>query len=286
MRQVSEHPAGRYFVPTSHGPLAVLRAEASQQRPDRPAVLMVPGFTGSKEDFAPLLGPVSAVGREAVAMDQRGQHESPGPEHPGPYTMTELATDVLRVADHLQLDRPHLVGHSFGGLVARAAVLASPDRFRSLTLMDSGPSALGGPRAERLALLAPALDAVGIHGVYEAMEAMAPHDPHYVEPGPDLKEFLRKRFLAQSETGLREMGRQLQEEPDRVAELAALGLPTFVLFGARDDAWSPAEQAEMARRLGARHEVVPQAFHSPAVENPRITFAALQSFWRGVDRPR
>ena len=267
-------------MPTSHGPLAVLRAEASAQRATRGAVLLVPGFTGSKEDFAPLLGPISASGREVVAMDQRGQHESHGPEHPGPYTMKELSGDVLRVADHLGLEHPHLVGHSFGGLVARAAVLSEPKRFRSLTLMDSGPSALGGPRAERLALLSPVLDAVGLQGVYEALEALAPNDPHYVPPEPDLKEFLRRRFLAQSETGLREMGRQLREEPDRVAELAEMGIPVCVLHGARDDAWAPALQAAMAHRLAARYEVVPDAFHSPAVENPRVTFAALQSFWR------
>ncbi|OMQ16391.1 alpha/beta hydrolase, partial [Modestobacter sp. VKM Ac-2676] len=37
-------------------------------------------------------------------------------------------------------------------------------------------------------------------------------------------------------------------------------------------------QAEMAERLGARHEVIPQAVHSPAIENPARTLAVLLDF--------
>jgi pimeloyl-ACP methyl ester carboxylesterase len=71
-------------------------------------------------------------------------------------------------------------------------------------------------------------------------------------------------------------------EPDRVADLAATGIPLLVAHGEADDAWSPATQADMARRLGARHEVVPDAVHSPAVENPARTVAVLTSFWTSL----
>src|SRR5439155_8725343 len=39
-------------------------------------VLFVPGYTGSKEDFMPLLRPLANAGYRAVAIDQRGQYES------------------------------------------------------------------------------------------------------------------------------------------------------------------------------------------------------------------
>jgi pimeloyl-ACP methyl ester carboxylesterase len=41
----------------------------------------------------------------------------------------------------------------------------------------------------------------------------------------------------------------------------------------------------MARRLGARHEVIPAAVHSPAIENPRHTLAVLLDFWASVRTP-
>ena len=41
-------------------------------------VLLVPGYTGSKEDFIAVLAPLAAAGHEVLAIDQRGQYESPG----------------------------------------------------------------------------------------------------------------------------------------------------------------------------------------------------------------
>jgi pimeloyl-ACP methyl ester carboxylesterase len=41
----------------------------------------------------------------------------------------------------------------------------------------------------------------------------------------------------------------------------------------------------MAERLGARHEVVPGAMHSPAVEAPEPTVAVLAGFWADVETP-
>ncbi len=78
---------------------------------------------------------------------------------------------------------------------------------------------------------------------------------------------------------LQGMGDALLAEPDRVAELAAAGLPVLVLFGAGDDAWPPEAQAEMARRLGAELAVIADAAHSPAVENPAAIARALLAFW-------
>jgi pimeloyl-ACP methyl ester carboxylesterase len=56
-----------------------------------------------------------------------------------------------------------------------------------------------------------------------------------------------------------------------------------VLHGAADDAWSPAVQADMAARLGARYVVVPDALHSPAVENPGPTASAMNDFFADVE---
>ena len=105
------------------------------------------GYTGSKEDFAPLLAPLADAGYRVVALDQRGQFESPGPDDPAAYSVPELGLDVVAVARVLREESGeplHLLGHSFGGLVTRAAVLAEPALFTSFTLLGSGPSRLGG----------------------------------------------------------------------------------------------------------------------------------------------
>ncbi|HEU0103043.1 MAG TPA: alpha/beta fold hydrolase [Mycobacteriales bacterium] len=261
-----------YDVPG--GPLAAVEL--------RPAgavgtALLVPGFSGSKEDFGPLLPLLVPGGRRIVALDLRGQYESAGPDDPAAYSVDALAGDVLAVVR--LLEQPvHLLGHSFGGLVARAAALRDPGALASLTLMSSGPQALVGPRVDVLAFLPQVIAAGGMAAVADASAALAEADPAGAGSPPEVLEFLRQRWLASSPTGLMAMGDALRTEPDRVDALRATGLPVLVLHGADDDAWSPATQAEMAGRLGAAYAVVPGR-HSPAVEAPEATALTLLRFW-------
>ncbi|MGY2061862.1 alpha/beta hydrolase, partial [Nocardia gipuzkoensis] len=92
----------------------------------RGTAVLVPGFTGSKEDFHALLPPLAAAGFRCVAYDQRGQFESEGPDDPDDYTIADFTADLLGVVE--SLDAPvHLLGHSFGGYVARNAVVSRPE---------------------------------------------------------------------------------------------------------------------------------------------------------------
>ncbi|MEI4272073.1 alpha/beta fold hydrolase [Klenkia sp. LSe6-5] len=279
LRQLTPHRASTVTLLGTAGPLAALDTGPGP----RGTVLLVPGYTGSKEDFAPLLDPVADAGWRAVALDQRGQHRSPGPDDPAAYTVELLAQDLLQVAAELRADGPvHLLGHSFGGLVARGAVLADPGAFASLTLLGSGPVGLTGPRADLLDHLAPLLAAGGVRLVHETLEQLALTDPRAQAVPAPVRAFLAERFLANTAAGLTGMGAAMTGEPDRVAELAATGVPVLVVHGADDDAWSPAAQEDMAHRLGARHEVVAGAVHSPAIEQPAATLAVLTGFWATV----
>ena len=282
LRQLAEHDAEPRTFSGGAGDLAALD---SGGRGPRGTVLLVAGYTGTKEDFAPLLRPLCEAGYRAVALDQRGQYESPGPDDDSRYSVAELGDDVVAVGRALSAEggRPlHLVGHSFGGLVCRAAVLADPALFDSFTLLGSGPGALGGRRAELLEHLGPLLDAGGVPAVADALEQLAMTDPQAQTVPAPTRDFLTQRFLRNSPAGLRGMANAMTTEPDRVAELAATGVPVLVAHGVADDAWLPEVQADMARRLGARHEVIAGAIHSPAVENPERTLQVLLSFWASV----
>jgi pimeloyl-ACP methyl ester carboxylesterase len=274
--QLDRGDAERITVELPQRHLAALRSGPAGAAP---TALLVPGYTGSKEDFAPLLDRLAAAGFRAVAIDLPGQFESPGMSSADGYRPDALGAVVRDVAR--TLDPPvRLLGHSFGGLVARAAVIDEPALFASLVLLSSGPAKLSGVRRARIDQLAPVLAASGLTGVYAAMQAAAASEPGYTAPPDELAEFLERRFLGGSPEMVQGMADALRAEPDRVAELAATGVPVLVLHGADDDAWEPAAQREMAGRLGARYVVVPGAAHSAAVENPAATTDALLDFWR------
>lgn len=274
MTQLAEHHAEARFVQLGAAGVAVL--DAAPTSVPRDTALLVPGYTGSKEDFAPILDPLREAGYRTVALDLPGQYQSPGPEDRGAYTVDRLAQVVTRLADTLS-DKPiHLLGHSFGGLVARAAVLATPDRYRSLVLLASGPGGLDGGRQALHAQLE-RLVPRGMPAIYEELERIRP--PGEPVPEPEVAAFLRKRFLASSLAGYFGMGEAIAAEPDRVDALRDSGVPTLVCFGESDNAWLPPRQREMAVRLDAQLTVIASAGHSPAIDRPTQTAAALTAFW-------
>jgi pimeloyl-ACP methyl ester carboxylesterase len=143
-------PAGvrRTKIPTSRGSFAALEALPVPGVCERETALLVPGYTGSKEDFIAILDQLAAGGRRVIAIDMRGQYQSAG--SPGGYSPQALGADIAAIAR--ATGTRHLLGHSYGGLVAREAMLGdlAGDGIESFTLMSSGPAALTGPRADEL----------------------------------------------------------------------------------------------------------------------------------------
>ena len=274
----------RTDIETSRGTFAALEALPGSGVSERGPALLVPGFTGSKEDFIAVLQTLAGAGRRVVTLDMRGQYETPGSDDIAAYTCTELGADIGAVIESFG-DPVHLVGHSFGGLVARETVITDPSLAESFTLMSSGPAAIGGGREVEGRVLLAALPKVGLEHLWSTRmepEAIAKGVP------PEIVAFLRRRMFSNAGAGLLGMANEILSCPDRVDELAKVtggaGLHVLVLYGENDDAWDPEEQAVMAERLGARKVVIPGAAHSPAVEAPETTASALTAFWNDAER--
>ena len=299
----------RVTVETARGPFAALEAMPAAGVAERQPALLIPGYTGSKEDFLPVLGPLAQAGRRVTAIDMRGQYESPAAADADGYRLPALAADVAMIADTLTghdglaaaggPHRIHLLGHSFGGLVARELLLAQAAQIGSLTMMSSGPGALTGPRAAVLRAVLAELEPVSPGGPAAELEPVSPGglaaevkrlwdtllEPAAIADGvpADVIDFLRTRMLRSCPTGLWSMGHGLLGCPDRTPALATLGAPLLVVYGENDDAWAPSIQDEMAQRLSAQRVCIPGAGHSPAVEAPETLASTLTTFWNSVE---
>jgi pimeloyl-ACP methyl ester carboxylesterase len=248
--------------------------------------VLVPGFTGSKEDFIAVLPLLAESGVGALAFDQLGQYQSVGSDDPADYDVDRLAADLAEVVVEGARRRggpgePHLIGHSFGGLVVQAAVAAGRVHPATLTLLCSGPGALPEERWAGLPGLVAALDQHDLATIWRIMREMEQAED-VVPPAPGVGAFLEERWHANHPVQLRAVATHLMREPDRTAQLApivAAGLPTTVMWGEHDDAWPLAAQEGMARRLGAIGVELPGMGHSPNAQDASALVRALLAAW-------
>ncbi|AXB42725.1 alpha/beta fold hydrolase [Amycolatopsis albispora] len=263
-----------FTVPTSAGRLSAIRATPPDGSATKGIAVLVPGFTGSKEDFVPMLRDLTAAGYDVLAYSQLGQWQSEGPDRAEDYTVEAFATNLLEVLDAtVSGERVHLVGHSFGGLVTRAAVIREPRRFLSYTILCSGPggATVTGPAGPTLE---DAITAEGAAGAWRFLE------PFFAAGQPEpVVAYLRTRIHETNPANLLGISRAIAAEPDRVGELRATGVPILVAHGEHDAAWPAQAQRDMAARLGARYEVIAAAGHTPNEEKPGVTARLFTGFW-------
>ena len=251
-------------------------------------VLLVPGFTGSKEDFIAIIAPLAARGWRVAAVDLPGQGGFPGLGPRGSHTLGSLAEFVSTVADWFSPDAPvHLVGHSMGGLVTRDVVLTRADRLASWVPICSGPAAIPAQsfdslRGLQLAVVSAPMEVVWTHK--EALDRAGGWDP----PSEEVAAFCARRFIANDPAALADFAEILMTATDRVDEvsaaLAGAGIAAAVVTGELDDAWPITEQERMASRLGVEWRVIPAVGHNPSTEDPGATVAVLDAILRDAAR--
>lgn len=242
--------------------------------------LLVPGYTGSKEDYAPVLPFLGEAGWDVLAYSQRGQGGSAAPSGLGAYGMSDFVGDLISIAEAWAgiTGRVHLVGHSFGGIVARAAVVKRPDLFASVTLFCSGRAVYDWMNT--LPILDPLPTGPGAR--QQVLRTYFP-DMNFDEPGVGWAEFQRIRALDTASENLVGIARILSQlRPDTPA-LAATGVPVHVLYGDQDEIWPPSWYAEEAADLGARESIIRGGTHSPQLQFPRQWVEFASSYWTDVE---
>ena len=243
-------------------------------------LLLVHGFTGAAEDFEWHLDAFAAAGWHVVAPDLPGH----GASHPIAFAFgfDEYAAEVLAVADELGWERFALLGHSMGGVVVQHLATRVGERLTALVLMDTSPDRIGVDAA-LVELACEVVTTEGMPALLAAQKALG--SPFESDAGRRLREGRAGWEGAQDAKLLRcspemyvTMARALTSAPTRVAELAALTVPTLVIVGEHDARLRAPSEQLAATIPGARLVVIPDAGHSPQVEAPGAWFDAVAGF--------
>lgn len=191
--------------------------------------------------------------------------------------------DVIALLDHLGIAQAHLVGISFGGLIALDTALAYPDRVTRLVL--GAPSVSGSPPSERVRTFWTEEDEMlekgDIDGATELNIRLwvdGPHRtpdqvPHHVRE--QIRIMQRDAFLISEPDDLTQEGL----EPPALDRLAEVNVPTLVIIGTLD----LEEKLVLTDRLvaelaDAQKVVIPDVAHMMSMETPEVFNAAVLGF--------
>lgn len=250
-----------------------------------PRVVLVPGATGSKEDFLRVMPLLAVAGHRVEAFDLAGQYQSAtaGPEHLDPprnhYDLDLFVDDVIAVLANGSTPA-HLLGYSFAGTVAALAAARCPDLVATLTLLSTPPipgRTLAGMKwVGPLARFAPPeLAAVTVTGgVRLGVEG----------GGAAWHRFTRARLAQTRPESVRDIMASMAVAPDLAAPLRATGLPMLIAAGTRD-LWPLRRHRAFAAAAGARFAVY-RAGHSPVERAPHQLVRDMLRLFAEADADR
>jgi pimeloyl-ACP methyl ester carboxylesterase len=221
------------------------------------------------------------AGYRVLNLDQRG-HGRSGP-HRQPFTMWDLAEDLVAVLDDAGVDRATLVGLSIGGFASMRVALRHPQRVAGLVLANTaaGTAALTG-RA-KATLLAPVARTRWGWPILMGQVIDVLFGPTTRRQQPELIAQWREIFLAQDPPSMFVMMRAFIDRDDVTDRLHEISAPTLVIVGEEDVDPGVLASARIAARIpGARFAVLPATGHLSALEQPQAFGSRLLDFLREV----
>jgi 3-oxoadipate enol-lactonase len=164
-----------------------------------------------------------------VRYDSRGHGRSPAGE--GPYTISLLASDILRLLDELRVQRVHFCGISMGGLIGQYLAIHYPERISSLVL--SNTAAKIGTR-EKWDRRIQAVTKAGMVAVLdEVLEGW--FSAHFRSMRPPITDSLAQAFKAMSPEGYIGTCHALRDA-DLSQLVEQVSAPTLIIAGTKDQA--------------------------------------------------
>jgi pimeloyl-ACP methyl ester carboxylesterase len=179
----------------------------------------------------------------------------------------------------LSLQRPLLVGHSLGAIVAARWAAQHGAGLRGLVLASPARGYGGGPSDEREARRRERIDAIERLGPQAMAEERA---ARLCRPGadPSLVAQVREIMLRVSVKGYVQAA-HLLADGHLIADLAALPCPVTVVCGALDGITPPQACAQVAHAAGVPLRLLDGVGHACYLEDPSAFADVLRQAWDG-----
>jgi proline-specific peptidase len=264
-------------------------------------VLYLHGGPGGTHDYLEPLEAMAETGRRAIFYDQIGCGKSDLPDDPSLWTVETFVDELGRIREHLGLERLHIFGNSWGGMLAMEYALTGPTGVASM-IVASSPASVPQwvAEANRLRSLLP-------EDVQETLtrheEAGTTDSPQYEEAclvyykrhvcrlddWPDCVD-RTFRFIEEHGVVYRTMNGPSEfhitgplKAWDISARLGEIRIPTLVITGEHDEATPTINEAVSGGIPGSESVVYPGGSHMAHVEDPEGYMQVLDGFLSRIE---
>ena len=300
MAQHAELPVQEGTIPYG-GYQTWYRIVGAKEEPGKLPLICLHGGPGATHDYLASLEVFASTGRRVILYDQLGWGNSDHPSNPAMWTVELFVEELHTLRQALGLEKAHILGHSWGGMLAMEYALTQPAGLAGLVLADTLASAEEWAReTRRLIQELPAEiqekirvhEAAGTTDSAEYKEAMIVfsrrHVGGHIDPQPEwVKEAFKK--IGTNEVYLTMWGPSefyvtgTLKDWDITARLGEIRVPALVMCG-RDDEATP-HMAETIRRgiPGAELVIFEKSAHFPHIEEAEEFMGVLGDFLDGVE---
>lgn len=248
-----------------HGVSLVVRGEGAP-------VFLMHGIGGNASSCGTLAQLLSEAGYRTFCWDAPGYGESPDPlgpvDHPGL---------VLQILASLALGPAHLIGTSWGGVIATRVAAQAPGAVRSLVLADSTRgSAVTGESVDRMLARVPELAELGPEAFADRRAS------RLVSPAADAATAaaVRSEMAAVRLPGYKAAA-AMMAATDTSNVLSSLQAPSLVLVGEDDVVTGVDESKILAESIAdASFRIIPRAGHAAVQEKPAEMASSILEFWK------
>jgi pimeloyl-ACP methyl ester carboxylesterase len=247
---------------TGPGPVGVTVDDLGEGRP----FLLLHGGGGPQTvaGFAELLATKEPA--RVITPTHPGFGGTPRPE--GLAGMAGLAALYRELLDRLGLDGVTVIGNSIGGWIAAELALLGSPRITGTVLVDAVGIEVGGH---------PVTDIFPLS--LDELARLSYHDPAAFRIDPAAMTEAQRAGMAANRAALQVYGGARMTDPSLRGRLAAIAMPTLVIWGDADRIVDPGYgRAYAAAVPGARFELLTETGHLPQLESPEQLLRAVWDF--------
>lgn len=284
-----------------HGYQTWYRVVGEREKPDAFPLLVLHGGPGATHDYLEPLEAMAETGRRVIFYDQLGCGKSATPSNPSMWTVDLYVEEVDAVRRALGLERVHVLGQSWGGMLGMEYALTQPDGLVSLTIADSPASmtqwvdeanrlrAELPPEVQQTLLAHEAAGTTDDPAYEQAMTVFYQRHVCRVNPMPECVTRAFANIAANPEVYHTMNGPSefyvvgTLKEWDIVDRLGEIHVPTLVISGRYDEATPAIAQTVHAGIPGSEWVLFEHSSHMPHVEETARFMQVLDAFLSRVE---